>query len=156
MSWMDSWSRPSKHSATPPPLHLLPGGESTPYCHSCGRVIGSRKTQTSKSRKETVKYCSERCRHQKPGEIDHIIEQTYVSLLNGEDPTILSSNSSPIEVSILKKDGIRASFRKVKGDPRITVLCSTVEDVVFGSRYDPEKAFGRKKKPGEAWRSRSR
>lgn len=39
MSWMDSWSRPSKSQATPPPLYLLPGGEATPYCRSCGRVI---------------------------------------------------------------------------------------------------------------------
>lgn len=41
MSWMDSWSRPSKHQATPAPYYLLPGGESTPYCRSCGRVIGA-------------------------------------------------------------------------------------------------------------------
>jgi len=39
MSWMDSWSRPSKHAVTPPPLYLT-GGDSVPYCHSCGRVIG--------------------------------------------------------------------------------------------------------------------
>ena len=40
MSWMDSWSRPSKSQATPAPFYLLPGGESTPYCKTCGRVIG--------------------------------------------------------------------------------------------------------------------
>jgi hypothetical protein len=40
MSWMDSWSRPSKSQATPAPYYLLPGGESTPYCKTCGRVIG--------------------------------------------------------------------------------------------------------------------
>jgi hypothetical protein len=40
MSWMDSWSRPSKHQATPAPYYLLPGGEDTPYCKTCGRVIG--------------------------------------------------------------------------------------------------------------------
>ncbi|RKU45345.1 hypothetical protein DL546_008003 [Coniochaeta pulveracea] len=32
MSWMDSWSRPSKSQATPAPFYLLPGGENTPYC----------------------------------------------------------------------------------------------------------------------------
>lgn len=87
MSWMDSWSRPSKHAATPPPLYLLPGGESVPYCHSCGRVIGSRKAQTSKGSKEVVKYCSDRCRHQKPNARDRNIEKTFVLLLNGEDPS---------------------------------------------------------------------
>ena len=40
MSWMDSWSRPNKSQATPAPYYLLPGGESTPYCKTCGRVIG--------------------------------------------------------------------------------------------------------------------
>ncbi|EHK96574.1 hypothetical protein M7I_7708 [Glarea lozoyensis 74030] len=41
MSWMDSWSRPSKSQATPPPYYLLPGGDKTPYCHRCGRIIGT-------------------------------------------------------------------------------------------------------------------
>ena len=40
MSWMDSWSRPTKSQATPAPYYLLPGGELTPYCKTCGRVIG--------------------------------------------------------------------------------------------------------------------
>ncbi|KAK3329295.1 hypothetical protein B0H66DRAFT_18261 [Apodospora peruviana] len=44
MSWMDSWSRPNKHQATPAPFYLLPGGENVPYCKSCGRTIGSRKS----------------------------------------------------------------------------------------------------------------
>lgn len=39
MSWMDSWSRPSKHAVTPPPLYLTVG-EEVPYCRSCGRIIG--------------------------------------------------------------------------------------------------------------------
>ena len=29
----------SQHAATPPPLYLTPGGETIPYCHTCGRVI---------------------------------------------------------------------------------------------------------------------
>ncbi|KAJ9137036.1 hypothetical protein NKR23_g9307 [Pleurostoma richardsiae] len=39
MSWMDSWSRPSKHQATPTPLYLLPGGESTPKPGKLDREI---------------------------------------------------------------------------------------------------------------------
>lgn len=139
---MDSWSRPSKHAATPPPLYLLPGGYSTPYCHSCGRVIGSRKIQTAKSGRDIVKYCSERCRHRKPDETDRTIEDMFVSLLNGEAEMIHSKDR---EISLRKKDKAVPLVKKVKGDSRVTVLCSTVEELVFGSRYDSEKVFGRKK-----------
>ena len=141
---MDSWSRPSKNAATPPPLYLLPGGEATPYCHSCGRVIGSRKVQTSKSSKEIVKYCSERCRHQKPDDIDQFIEDTFVSMLNSEDRAISPPNGLPNPTLSRKKEA-SAFVKKVKGESRITVLCSSVEELVFGSRYDPEKVFGRRK-----------
>lgn len=101
---MDSWSRPSKHQATPAPFYLLPGGEATPYCHACGRVISSRRTaaekttattgnnnsSSSKKRDTTdtpsptvVKYCSSRCRSHKPGKLDREIESVFVGLLNG-------------------------------------------------------------------------
>lgn len=49
---------------------------------------------------------------------------------------------------------------KVKGDPRIIVDCLTVEELMFGSRHDPEKTFGRRKNRktraldvGKEWRS---
>jgi hypothetical protein len=142
---MDSWSRPSKHAATPPPLYLLPGGEATPYCHSCGRVIGSRKAQTSKSSKDGVKYCSDRCRHQKPDETDRNIENTFVSLLNREKPDICLPDEAANSESHRRNDKASAFGKKVKGEPRITILCSTVEELVFGPRQDPEKVFGRKK-----------
>ena len=145
MSWMDSWSRPSKHAATPPPFYLLPAGEATPYCHTCGRVIGSRKVQTSKSTNKNVKYCSERCRHQKPDKLDRIIEATFVSLLNEEHPAIYSPDGLP-DVALPPKEGKASTFvKRAKGESRITVFCSTVEELVFGSRQDPEKVFGRKK-----------
>lgn len=38
MSWMDSWSRPGKHAAVPPPLYLTQGDQ-VAYCRTCGRVI---------------------------------------------------------------------------------------------------------------------
>jgi hypothetical protein len=38
MSWMDSWSRPGKHAAVPPPFYLTQGDD-VPYCRTCGRVI---------------------------------------------------------------------------------------------------------------------
>jgi len=39
----------------------------------------------------------------------------------------------------------RRGKEKTKGDPRVLVDCRTVEELVFGSRYDPNKVFGRKK-----------
>jgi hypothetical protein len=35
--------------------------------------------------------------------------------------------------------------KKPKGDPRVLVPCTTVETLVFGDRYDPEKTAGRKR-----------
>ncbi|KAF2645138.1 hypothetical protein P280DRAFT_466375 [Massarina eburnea CBS 473.64] len=52
MSWMDSWSRPSKSQATPPPLYLT--NASVPYCHSCGRVISQRRTQTTQTKTQAT------------------------------------------------------------------------------------------------------
>ena len=126
-------------------MYLLPGGETTPYCHSCGRVIGSRKAQTSKRSKEGVKYCSERCRHKKTNQIDRRIEDTFVSLLNGEEPAAYSPDGASSGMSPRKKDTSLALWKRTKGEPRITVLCSTVEELMFGSRNDPDEVFGRKK-----------
>ncbi|KAL0940017.1 uncharacterized protein CTRU02_206628 [Colletotrichum truncatum] len=127
MSWMDSWSRPSKSQATPAPFYLLSKGESIPYCRTCGRVISSRKsTASSKSSAPSeAKYCSSRCRGQKPGRLDREIEQAFVRFLQGEEQ---------VEGS-----------KKVKGDNRILVPCDVVERRVFGERSDPEKVFGRRK-----------
>jgi len=102
MSWMDSWSRPGKSQAVPAPYYLLPnGGEETPYCRSCGRVISSRRTTTTTTTTNNnnnnnndsagpggvgggVKYCSARCRHSKPGKLDREIEDVFLKLLQGQ------------------------------------------------------------------------
>ncbi|KAM0138128.1 hypothetical protein ACHAO1_003596 [Botrytis cinerea] len=128
MSWMDSWSRPSKHSAVPPPLYLT-AGESVPYCLTCGRVMSTKKA--SKKTNNEVKYCSDRCRSRKPGKVDKKIEQAIVALLDQEKD------------SGLEKTGAKDRF--VKGDHRIVVTCDEIEEIVFGSRFDPEKVYGRRK-----------
>lgn len=132
MSWMDSWSRPSKSQATPAPFYLLPNGDATPYCRTCGRVISSRKStassKSSSSKPETkseAKYCSSRCRGQKPGRLDREIEQAFVRFLQGEE-----------EVE---------GAKKVKGDTRALIPCDLVEKKVFGDRKDPGKVYGRRK-----------
>jgi hypothetical protein len=56
--------------------------------------------------------------------------------------------------------GKKKQPQKVKGDPRILVSCSQVESLIYGSRQDPEKTFGRKKNrarrgvaDGDVWKS---
>ncbi|ROW07981.1 hypothetical protein VMCG_03595 [Cytospora schulzeri] len=129
MSWMDSWSRPSKSQATPAPYYLLPGGESTPYCHSCGRVINSRRnTKSATDDKNPVKYCSSSCRAHKPGKVDREIESVFVRYLTGEEKTG-PRDQEPKRAHKPKKG---AGGKKTKGDARILVFCDEVERHVFG------------------------
>lgn len=162
MSWMDSWSRPSKRQATPAPFYLLPGCEATPYCHSCGRVISSRRTGTAAaaaaaedkgSAKTVVKYCSSRCRGHKPGGLDREIEGLFVRLLNcdgggggggdvegqtGEGGAVGARTGSGKKTARVagggKKERKSSSRRKkrIKGDARVLVSCDEVERYMFG------------------------
>lgn len=130
MSWMDSWSRPSKSQSTPAPYYLLPGGENTPYCHSCGRVIGQRKTNAAATAKTEAKYCSARCRSQKPGKLDREIEGAFVRLLTGQEALGDGIGAGDGKKPAKKDKG----GKKVKGDRRILVPCSAVEELVFGKK----------------------
>ncbi|KAG9192918.1 hypothetical protein G6011_11652 [Alternaria panax] len=164
MSWMDSWSRPSKHAVTPPPLYLTVG-DTVPYCHSCGRVISERRKTANATE---VKYCSSRCRNNKPGPIDRKIEATFAALLNGASPGSLKENAGAEVIKRVEgggggdvgheeedikgkigkgKNGHKKKFSKntIKGDHRIIVECSTVEEIVFQREKDPEKVYGRRK-----------
>ncbi|EGP88224.1 uncharacterized protein MYCGRDRAFT_39852 [Zymoseptoria tritici IPO323] len=125
MSWMDSWSRPNANSKVPAPLYL--SGDDVPYCHTCGRVMINSKKQTA----NPIKYCSDRCRNRKPGALDRKIERTIASLLNGEEDCGLEKTA--------------ARDRVVKGDPRLIVTCGEIEEIIFGTRFDPEKTHGRRK-----------
>jgi hypothetical protein len=151
---MDSWSRPSKHAVTPPPLYLTVG-DTVPYCHSCGRVIGERrKTQSATE----VKYCSARCRNSKPGPVDRKIEATFAALLNGASPESLKENAGAEPVKSSEKEqghedvkGGKKHAKKpsksksTKGDHRIIIECAAAEELVFQREKDPEKVYGRRK-----------
>ncbi|KAF4536250.1 hypothetical protein BFW01_g1424 [Lasiodiplodia theobromae] len=139
MSWMDSWSRPSKWQATSPPLYLLPGGEATPYCRSCGRVISHRKSHNKEATNTPAKYCSSRCRNQKPGKLDRQIEDIFVKSLNGEEDSLDTEGGA---AGVRPKE--KASKKK-KGESRILVSCDAVEKSVFGDHFDPEKVYGRRR-----------
>ncbi|KAH6663549.1 hypothetical protein F5X68DRAFT_195546 [Plectosphaerella plurivora] len=117
MSWMDTWSRPSKSQAIPAPYYLLPGGEDTAYCHSCGRVVSSRRTNAAAGAKTPTKYCSARCRGHRPGKLDRQLEEAFVLFLSGGEAF---------------EDGRKGRDRHVKGESRILVPCSVVERHVFG------------------------
>ncbi|KAH0266621.1 hypothetical protein KCU91_g10631, partial [Aureobasidium melanogenum] len=161
MSWMDSWSRPKKNAATPPPLYLT--SDQVRYCHTCGRVIGSRKSNSAKSAATEVKFCSDRCKRHKLRPVDKRIEAAFAALLDGQDASqfaavqgdsatsgeeitkTVSNQEKPHDKYDYSKSNTKKKQQKVKGDPRILVSCSEVETLVFGSREDPEKTFGRKK-----------
>ncbi|KAI3399937.1 hypothetical protein diail_5093 [Diaporthe ilicicola] len=143
MSWMDSWSRPSKHQPVPAPFYLLPGGETTPYCHSCGRVINSRRTAQASAKDETnnktpVKYCSASCRGRKPGKVDREIEGVFLRFLQGEEkPAALEGGSRRAHKSKKGPGGKRA-----KGDPRLLISCDVVENFIFGAVDDGASTAG--------------
>lgn len=145
---MDSWSRPSKHQATPAPYYLIPGGEATPYCHSCGRVISSRRTdKTADAASAAVKYCSSRCRSHKPGKLDREIESVFVGLLNGtveaagEQGGDDGGSPKRERAQKAKKAG-GGGKKKVKGDARLLVSCDEVERHMFGHQEEEGDTAG--------------
>lgn len=117
MSWMDSWSRPNKQSATPPPLYLTDAA--TKYCSTCGRVIGARR---SHQKNKVVKYCSDGCRRHRVGPLDRKIDRTILGLLNGE------------EGSGVEKTGAKGKVKK--GDKRLVITMDEIEGIVFGRGGD--------------------
>lgn len=143
---MDSWSRPNKSQAVPPPFYITQG-DSVRYCYTCGRIIGSRRTNSSKASSSEAKYCSDRCKRHKPStavdSVDVQIDRAIVALLQGQDqgdPAVYYANQHNLEN--LKF----VSPRKAKkGDPRLIVSVSDIETAVFGVRQDPEKTYGRRK-----------
>lgn len=130
-------SRPRKDQAVPAPYYLT-HPETTKYCHTCGRVIGSRRTNAAKASHAEVKYCSDKCKRHKPntadGSVEGRIERALIELLEGR--SVNPSEDSP---------PVKASYQPKKGDPRIIVELDELEEAVFGTRKDPEKTFGRRR-----------
>lgn len=114
---MDSWSRPNKQSATPPPLYLT--NEDVKYCAACGRVIGDRR---SHQKNDIVKYCSAGCRKRRLGPLDKRIDSVILALLLGQKDSGIES--------------IDVKSRLKKGDQRITIFCDEIEEIVFQRSVD--------------------
>lgn len=114
------------------------------YCHTCGRVIGARRANTAKASQAAVKYCSDKCKHQKPksnpDSVELRIQYALIELLEGRSVKPPAVEDEEDEVPMVK-----AKYQPKKGDPRIIVQLSEVEEGVFGNRQDPEKTFGRRR-----------
>ncbi|KAL2207987.1 hypothetical protein CC79DRAFT_1368842 [Sarocladium strictum] len=136
MSWMDSWSRPGKSQAVPPPYYLT--NPQTKYCHTCGRIISERKSHKAAEASATPpKYCSSRCRGLKPRSKDRKVEAAFAALL--DEKTEFEEEDIPNAVLDARQKP------KAKGEKRLTIPCSAVETLIYGDRSDPTKVYGRRK-----------
>lgn len=131
MSSATQWSRPCKQQALPSPLYLLPGGNTIPYCHRCGRVISLRKIQSSQRSNSVIKYCSQGCRSRGLGQWDRVAENIFIALLEGKDvdPEVIRQwRETPMALTETK-----ANPRAVKKS-QITVMCFKVERIISSMR----------------------
>lgn len=72
----------------------------------------------------------------KPGKVDREIEAAFVKFLTGEEDV----DGKPKAKKTTKTGGGKQKRSKhAKGDPRILVACSTVENFVFGADYDDDE-----------------
>ena len=130
---------------------MMLGIKSTPYRseNSQHPSKGTRKSQTTKAAFTPVKYCSDRCRHNKPSHapdsVDRRILDAFIALLNGNEPSSEVSHGPTASAERPLPKITKGNSKKTKGETRIIVSCAEVETFIFGITYDPEKAFGRKK-----------
>lgn len=104
-------------------------------------------SQTQQPQPTEVKYCSSRCRTNKPGKtLDRQIEDAFVKFLSGEQEGHQVAKETTTSGPAVKK-------KTKKGDTRILVPCDVIEEYIFGDERrirtgedDREtKTFGRKK-----------
>ncbi|KHJ32418.1 hypothetical protein EV44_g5456 [Erysiphe necator] len=137
---MDYRTRPSKHGKIPPPFYLTAAGRNLIYCHTCGRVITPRKGHTTAHNiPPPVKYCSDRCRRNKPKLIDRQIEDAFLALLqdNLQEYTV-KYKTKETHVDKDLEMGTRNSEKRYqkKGEHRKIVWCSQIQALVFRHQLD--------------------
>ncbi|KAF2481145.1 hypothetical protein BDY17DRAFT_183339 [Neohortaea acidophila] len=109
-------NRPKRGQAAPAPRYLHPD-ENVQYCITCGRLIGSRKIRNANTSLTQVKYCSDKCKRNKPavrrsdgnssndsnsGNFDALIESVLLGLLGGDDSVHLV-RMSELEQAVLAR-----------------------------------------------------
>ncbi|KAF2722675.1 hypothetical protein K431DRAFT_338032 [Polychaeton citri CBS 116435] len=153
MSWMDSWSRPRKDQATPAPFYITQAS-TVKYCRTCGRTIGTRRANTGKKSSATeVKYCSDKCKRQKPSTAPESVEQKVefalgellagrgvlsplVSVSSGAAPPPLPAGLERQDVDP-SGDGEGSALQDVEHDPVTDALAATTTKVK--ARHQPKK-----------------
>lgn len=142
-------------SPAPPPYYIT---SVTPpaYCHTCGRIISSKRNTPSAKKqqdppKTTPKFCSERCKRHKPSlspaSVEVHVEKALVALLEGRapPPPYKSSELQSSETEGSQPMPFAVSATKKKGESRVLLPLSILEEAVFGSRSDPERSYGRRR-----------
>lgn len=150
-----------------PPPYYLSASIPPAYCHTCGRVISSRRNTAAAPTKKpqqqespgtaakAAKFCSDRCKRHKPSlspsSAEVHVEKALVALLEEREPpppfvknTTTGIDAAPATGGESKGKTIPKPQRK-KGETRVLLPLSVLEEAVFGSRSDPERAFGRRR-----------
>ena len=113
------------------------------------------------SKATASKFCSAKCRAHKPStapdSIDRRIEDAFLALLNGEDPPSASGsqeNEGENDPQSKTHEAQSTAGKKPvgkKGDHRILVPCTQVEEIIYERVKDPEKVYGRRKNRLPRW-----
>jgi len=101
-------------------------------------MLGSRRSQTAKSSSAPVKYCSDRCKRNKPSALDRRIEEVFAALLEGQD----ISHFAPTSTATTNSNGNDST------DDTTTVQAPAISEAVdFATRPVPNADVPRTKPP---------
>ncbi|KAL1585277.1 hypothetical protein WHR41_05769 [Cladosporium halotolerans] len=137
---------PPNPSPAPPPYYLT-SARPPAYCHTCGRVISSKRNAASKPEETQAtapKFCSDRCKRHKPSSspssAEAHVERALIALLSGLPPPPPYKSAGAEQT----KPAVHAAEKK-KGEKRVLLPMSILEAAVFGPRTDPERGYGRRR-----------
>lgn len=109
----------------------------TKWCMTCGRVITWRKKWAADW--ENIRYCSKRCRRNKPNPIDRALEDWMRQALQGRRPI----DPTDAVTALPKPPDTIANLReRVRNAARRLVAAGEAEVVKNGRRVDPSTARG--------------
>lgn len=137
---------PPNPSPAPPPYYLT-SAHPPAYCHTCGRVISSKRNTASKPKETQAtapKFCSDRCKRHKPSSspssAEAHVERALIALLSGLSPPPPYKSADAEQT----KPVVPAAEKK-KGEKRVLLPMSILEAAVYGPRTDPERGYGRRR-----------